>query len=78
MRKHPLNDDAYTGNDEQIEDLKELVGALHECVQLAHDFLDSLPNGWLGKTTGDVGALNDFYIKSKPILKGIEAADDAT
>lgn len=38
---------------------------LLESVLLAHEFLDSLPKGWLGKTSGDVGALNDFYIKSK-------------
>lgn len=26
--KNPLNDDDYTGNDDQIDDLKDLVGAL--------------------------------------------------
>src|SRR5579859_1340843 len=36
---------------------------LIECLKLAHVFLDSLPRGWLGKTSGDIGALNDFYIK---------------
>ena len=34
-----------------------------EVIKIAHQFLESLPEGWLGKTTGDVGALNDFYIK---------------
>lgn len=37
---------------------------LLEALELAHAFLNSLPRGWLGKTTGDVGLLNDFYIKS--------------
>ncbi len=31
-------------------------------VKLAHAFLDSLPEGWLRHTSGDVGALNDFYL----------------
>lgn len=26
------------------------------------EFLDGLPNGWLGKTAGDVGVLNQAYI----------------
>lgn len=35
--------------------------------KLAHKFLDSLPVGWLGKTTGDIGTLNDFYIESSKL-----------
>lgn len=46
------------------EALKEEIKQLRETVALAHTFLDSLPQGWLGKTTGDIGVLNDFYIKS--------------
>lgn len=42
-----------------------LVGAL----KLHLQFLDSLPSGWLGKTTGDVGLLNDAYIASSKSLK---------
>ncbi len=34
-----------------------------EVAELAHVFLDSLPRGWLAGTSGDVGALNEFYIK---------------
>lgn len=34
---------------------------LANSVRLAVDFLASLPPGWLGKTTADVGLLNDFY-----------------
>ena len=41
-------------------------------LKLAHKFLDSLPEGWLGKTTGDVGALNDFYIQSGRAMKAVE------
>lgn len=41
---------------------------LLKSVQLAHVFLDSLPKGWLSHTSGDLGALNDFYIVSRPML----------
>lgn len=47
---------------------------LVESVKLALEFLDSLNPGWLAKTTGDVGLLNDFYLKAKPALKASEAA----
>lgn len=33
-----------------------------EALLCIEEFLNSLPKGWLGKTSGDVGALNDFYI----------------
>jgi len=49
----------------QLAKLNEALEAL----QLAHVFLDSLPHGWLAKTSGDVGALNDFYIKSAKALR---------
>ena len=42
---------------------------LREALRLAHIFLDSLPPGWLGKTTGDIGALNDFYLKYQRIAE---------
>ena len=51
-----------------------LVKDLLESLELAHEFLDSLPAGWLGKTTGDVGALNDFYIKSRPAMAAAKHA----
>lgn len=35
------------------------------CAKLAYDFLDSLPNGWLAHTSGNVGLLNEFYIEYK-------------
>lgn len=41
-------------------------------LQLAHTFLDSLPKGWLGKTTGDIAALNDFYITSRAAIAKAE------
>lgn len=34
-----------------------------EAADLFKQFLESLPKGWLGKTTGDVGLLNEAYIK---------------
>lgn len=42
---------------------------LVEALKLHLAFLDSLPEGWLGKTTGDVGLLNDAYIASSKALK---------
>ena len=45
---------------------------IYEALELAHVFLDSLPKGWLGKTTGDVGALNDFYLKSKVAMAKVK------
>lgn len=47
----------------------EINQELLKAVQLALDFLDSLPSGWLGKTSGDVGLLNDFYLTAKPAVK---------
>lgn len=52
----------------------DAVADLLEAFDLAHAFLDSLPEGWLGKTTGDVGALNDFYLKSREIRAAIAKA----
>lgn len=40
-----------------------------EALDLHLAFLDSLPSGWLGKTTGDVGLLNDAYIASNAARK---------
>lgn len=40
-----------------------------EALELINTFLDSLPEGWLGKTSGDVGALNDYYIKLREAMK---------
>lgn len=50
---------------------------LLEVVNLAHEFLHSLPNGWLGKTTGDVGALNDFYVKSRAVMRNVVKIEKA-
>jgi hypothetical protein len=43
-------------------------GSLVEAVKLGNLFLESLPSGWLGKTTGNIGLLNDFLIESKRAL----------
>lgn len=51
------------GPQQLTEERDELLKAF----ELAHAFLDSLPQGWLGNTTGDVGALNDFYVASSKI-----------
>lgn len=40
MAKHALNDDAYTGNDEQIEDLKELVSELQAALIIALPYVE--------------------------------------
>lgn len=37
-------------------------------MKLAWLFLESLPEGWLGHTTGDVGLLNDFLIKARTAM----------
>lgn len=50
---------------------KDLLDALN----LAHEFLDSLPEGWLGKTTGDIGVLNDFYLLSRRIQDKMKAGE---
>ena len=43
---------------------------LLEALEYALTFLESLPKGWLAKTSGDVGALNDFYLTApKAIAK---------
>lgn len=34
-----------------------------EAAELFEQFLATLNKGWLGKTTGDVGLLNDAYLK---------------
>lgn len=38
---------------------------LEATLQQFLDFLASLPPGWLGKTTGDRGLLNDAYIAAR-------------
>ena len=51
----------------------DLETELYEAFTLVHKFFDSLPKGWLGKTTGDIAALNDFYIKSGKIRKEMQS-----
>ena len=48
--------------------LHDAATDLLKSVQLAYAFLDSLPEGWLSKTSGDVGALNDFYLLYEPTI----------
>lgn len=48
--------------------------ALTETIQLAEQFLNSLPEGWLANTTGDIGALNDFYLKLEVLKKNAALA----
>lgn len=63
---------AYILSDENsslhVADYVNMHNDLVEALELAHKFLQSLPEGWLGKTRGDVRSLNDFYIKSRPLL----------
>jgi len=40
---------------------------LLEVAQLAHEFLNSLPEGWLAHTSADIGKLNDFYLASRKV-----------
>lgn len=47
--------------------LIERIRKLEAALQLHLNFLDSLPSGWLGKTTGDIGLLNDAYIASRAL-----------
>ena len=37
---------------------------LFDALGLHLAFLKSLPTGWLGRTSGDVGLLNDAYLAS--------------
>jgi hypothetical protein len=53
--------------------LLEVTPDLFEAFMLAHAFLDSLPEGWLARTSGDVGALNVFYIKSGAIISQLRS-----
>lgn len=50
----------YTEVDFEPRQIKRLERAL----RLHLDFLASLPKGWLAKTSGDVGLLNQAYIES--------------
>ena len=45
---------------------------LLEGLKLFMKFLDSLPEGWLGKTVGDIGCLNEAYIVSGKALRKVE------
>lgn len=44
---------------------RERLDKLECALKLHLEFLASLPPGWLAKTSGDVGLLNDAYIASK-------------
>lgn len=46
---------------------EDRVKQLEAALQLHLDFLASLPAGWLGKTTGDIGLLNEAYIASREL-----------
>jgi ubiquinone biosynthesis protein Coq4 len=43
------------------------IKQLETALQLHLDFLASLPKGWLGHTTGDIGLLNQAYIQSRKL-----------
>lgn len=47
---------------------KETADKLLTSLEFAYEFLESLPSGWLSKTTGDIGALNDFYCSKPKVL----------
>jgi len=53
--------------------LPDFTAAPELLVALEHinTFLDSLPSGWMGKTSGDIGALNEFYLVSSAISADI-------
>jgi hypothetical protein len=40
---------------------------LEKTLKLFLQFMDSLPRGWLGKTTGDIGALNEAFIEARKL-----------
>lgn len=64
-------DNGYDRQAAHAELLKSAPDLLRTA-RLAMKFLDSLPNGWLAKTVADIGALNDFYIGARPLLKKLE------
>jgi hypothetical protein len=45
---------------------------LLEALELHLKFLKSLPPGWLGKTSGDVGCLNEAYVKSERAIAKVK------
>lgn len=49
------------------KELKQRCTDLEKTLQLYLDFLGSLPNGWLGRTSGDIGLLNEAYIASRKL-----------
>lgn len=53
--------------EEEINKLETQNKDLLETISMIEKFLNSLPEGWLGKTTGDVKALNDFYCNLRKI-----------
>lgn len=65
------SDPTSTADARLIASAPELLNAL----QLHLAFLASLPPGWLGKTSGDVGLLNDAYLAGNAALAkaGIES-----
>lgn len=54
----PVRRDALYG---ALNDLQDKNKSYSKSLDLAVIFLESLPSGWLAKTNGDIGALNDFY-----------------
>ena len=55
-------------------DASFIVDACNDYVALLHAlklhlaFLNSLPPGWIGHTSGDVGLLNEAYLSSRRLL----------
>ena len=45
---------------------------LLDALRLHLEFLSSVPKGWLGKTSGDIGALNDAYLTGNKALAKVE------
>lgn len=72
---HKPGDNPYDRQKAHAE-LLESAPDLLRTARLAMKFLDSLPNGWLAKTVTDIGALNDFYIGARPLLKKLEIFAD--
>jgi len=65
---HALPSAMFAAEDKrEIQGLRDAADRLEKtekALELHLQFLASLPKGWLGKTCGDVGLLNDAYLAS--------------
>lgn len=62
MPRNPLNDDHYTGNDQQIDDLKE---ALESIVMAAREVIDNWSKGDLAGAVNSLeSAISPYEVQS--------------